>query len=524
MADLNRPRIKSENEVWDVGTLSWVAMTQPSTGPSGTSDVQYVEDVASPSDPTGTALALRRRDTLSSEVSTDGDIVIANATSKGELYVKHVDPLPTGTNQIGSVKQGDPNADPTKAWFISQNGKSAFPSVGLARAFLSAPGDFVTGTTDNQVGGCFTVEIFNNLHSGVVVNMTMRTDSSRDVAYEGLRLDTMEFGSSTGVMEDNSAQFWIFPIPNASQPGNPTSIRLECSAITLGTVIAQVGISAIPYPFPNRSIYTEDRVAPDDPSVTMMGARRRDAIGTEVSDIGDVVALNSTAKGELYVKHKDHIIVDQGSGSGTGWFTKSFGPVGAQALNDDMSLDVVGDERSMGGIDSRGSNFYLEIAGTYTGAAVEFYLDIGVNRDNVFGIRLDTGVAESTSTLVDNGVRRWKFFCPGVTDTIGLALVIKLTAITSGALTLNAVVTSQAYDFTAASPTTQTNNLQFDYAGGSNLIYVGSAPPGVATSFAGWQIRKFTYDGSSNITSILYANGLTTYNLVWDDRATYTYI
>lgn len=60
---------------------------------------QYTEDAAAAADPVGNALILRRRDTLSAvEVSADGDNIGANATSKGELYVKHADALPVTDN------------------------------------------------------------------------------------------------------------------------------------------------------------------------------------------------------------------------------------------------------------------------------------------------------------------------------------------------------------------------------------------------------------------------------------------
>lgn len=60
---------------------------------------QYTEDAASAADPVGSALMLRRRDTLSgTEVSADGDNIAANATSKGELYVKHVDTIAVTDN------------------------------------------------------------------------------------------------------------------------------------------------------------------------------------------------------------------------------------------------------------------------------------------------------------------------------------------------------------------------------------------------------------------------------------------
>lgn len=156
------------NYVWDTGVLDWVVMTQAAAGGGGTQytedapaaanpigtavnlvrrdtpgaevstdgdniaqrgsnfgasyvtlldnagnfvsvggGTQYTEDAVSAADPIGTQLISRRRDTLSSEVSLDGDVIAVNSTAKGELYVKHVDsvaitaaslPLPTGAS------------------------------------------------------------------------------------------------------------------------------------------------------------------------------------------------------------------------------------------------------------------------------------------------------------------------------------------------------------------------------------------------------------------------------------------
>ena len=70
---------------------------------------QYTEDVAAVADPVGTQLIARRRDTLAAETTTDGDNTAVNSTSKGELYVKHVDsvaitaaalPLPSGASTL----------------------------------------------------------------------------------------------------------------------------------------------------------------------------------------------------------------------------------------------------------------------------------------------------------------------------------------------------------------------------------------------------------------------------------------
>jgi hypothetical protein len=55
---------------------------------------QYTEDDAAPANPIGDALALVRDDALSGQTTTDGDIVCARGTDKGEVYVKHVDSIP----------------------------------------------------------------------------------------------------------------------------------------------------------------------------------------------------------------------------------------------------------------------------------------------------------------------------------------------------------------------------------------------------------------------------------------------
>lgn len=67
-----------------------------------------------------------------------------------------------------------------------------------------------------------------------------------------------------------------------------------------------------------------------------------------------------------------------------------------------------------------------------------------------------------------------------------------------------------------------------EYDVGNNLIYKGLAKPGSSTALAVWQIAKLTYDGSDNLLSITWpqnANGVasSTYDFIWDDRATFTY-
>ena len=60
-----------------------------------------------------------------------------------------------------------------------------------------------------------------------------------------------------------------------------------------------------------------------------------------------------------------------------------------------------------------------------------------------------------------------------------------------------------------------------------NNVYYGFCKPGTtATSEARWTILKITVTGASPaavVTSFKWANGAQSYNLKWDDRATYTY-
>jgi hypothetical protein len=80
---------------------SWSTVPNPVSagGGGGGTVTEYVEDAAAAANPQGGIVILRRKDTLSAaEVSADGDNIAANATSKGELYVKHPDTIGvTGT-------------------------------------------------------------------------------------------------------------------------------------------------------------------------------------------------------------------------------------------------------------------------------------------------------------------------------------------------------------------------------------------------------------------------------------------
>ena len=56
-------------------------------------------------------------------------------------------------------------------------------------------------------------------------------------------------------------------------------------------------------------------------------------------------------------------------------------------------------------------------------------------------------------------------------------------------------------------------------SGTSQPEYIGLAKPGTATSSAGWQIKKIAYSGTDTV-SILFADGDTKFDNIWDNRAT----
>jgi hypothetical protein len=89
------------------------------------------------------------------------------------------------------------------------------------------------------------------------------------------------------------------------------------------------------------SEYTEDVPSIADPIGTQLITRRRDALAVETTLDGDNTALNSTGKGELYVKHVDAIPVTDNGGSLTvdGTVTSN---VSDNAIRDNGKIDIAG--------------------------------------------------------------------------------------------------------------------------------------------------------------------------------------
>ncbi|BBO92054.1 hypothetical protein [Desulfosarcina ovata] len=61
------------------------------------------------------------------------------------------------------------------------------------------------------------------------------------------------------------------------------------------------------------------------------------------------------------------------------------------------------------------------------------------------------------------------------------------------------------------------------YNSSGDVEYSGVSSPNVATSDTAWRIQKIIYDTSGNVVTIVFPNGDSGFNYVWDDRESYTY-
>lgn len=146
---------------------------------------QYTEDDASASNPVGTQVIARRRDTLSSETTTDGDVTAVNSTAKGELYVKHVDSIPV-TDNGGSITI-DASSLPLPTGAATAAKQPALGTAGSAssdvitvQGISSMTALKVDGSAVTQpVSGTVTVNAGTNLNTSALALDAHLTDKSQ---------------------------------------------------------------------------------------------------------------------------------------------------------------------------------------------------------------------------------------------------------------------------------------------------------------------------------------------------------
>lgn len=183
----------------------------------------------------------------------------------------------------------------------------------------------------------------------------------------------------------------------------------------------------------------------------------------------------------------------------------------------DFSLDLVGNV------------VYLQVSGTYATASFSFTTSDSFSVrgfEPVLGMRMDTGEVESITSPLTNVTRTWRLFVPSTDpDSFGGIFRLTCSGLTSGSVTVYATTTAPVQVPVVAANVfalpSHTTALEFDV--NDNPLYIGLAKQGSAKSAAKWQIRKLTWDVSDNPTDIQYANGVTDFNQVWNDRASLSY-
>lgn len=397
---------------------------------------QYTEDDASATNPIGTQVIARRRDALISETTADGDVTAVNSTAKGELYVKHVDSIPV----IGTItaNQGTPNSV-ANSWpvQITDGVDSALVAAGallvnnsgVIQPVMATDLDirnlvFATDKVDasgTTLGANSGVDIgdvtINNAAGASAVNIqdggnSITVDGTTDGAIvdgvsSAIRATVFDFTNSNplgvtlrdtngdAVSVGGGTQYTEDDAAPANPVGTAVALVRQDTPATLttadGDIVAQrstnygaaytqivTSTGAFVDTFGGGTQYTEDDASATNPIGNQLIARRRDALITETTADGDVTALNSTAKGELYAKHVDPIALKT-----PGTNLTASGALGA--LNDTVTINAEG---------SGGISFEID-TGTLVGV-VSF--EATLDDTNWFGIQalLTTGTVNNS--------------------------------------------------------------------------------------------------------------------------------
>jgi hypothetical protein len=131
-------------------------------GGGGGSEAQYQEGAVLTADPVGTALLARRRDTLAAEVTTVGMGVIVNATSKGEVYTKHVDTINVSFNSVAQPVSLSTVAVTNVGTFLVQAAQSGTWDVRNITGTVPLPSGASTSAAQTTAQTSFT-SIVNSL-------------------------------------------------------------------------------------------------------------------------------------------------------------------------------------------------------------------------------------------------------------------------------------------------------------------------------------------------------------------------
>lgn len=224
-------------------------------------------------------------------ITVDGTVAVSGTVTVGSHAVTNAGTFAVQAAQSGTWTVQPGNTANTTAWKV--DGSAVTQPVSLA----SVPSHAVTnaGTFATQESGAALTAL------QLIDNIVLAEDAAHVSGDPGVQ--------ALAVRKDTGASI-------AGSDGDYSPLQVDSSG-NLRVNIAAGSSSG--------TEYTEDAASAADPAGGMLIARRRDTLsGTEVSADGDNIAVNATAKGEIYVKQTDAVPATQ---SGTWNITNVSGTV-----------------------------------------------------------------------------------------------------------------------------------------------------------------------------------------------------
>lgn len=253
---------------------------------------QYTEDVASAADPIGNALIARRRDSLAAETTTDGDNTALNSTSKGELYVKHVDTIPVtdngGSITVDAVSLPLPTGAATEATLST----------------IDADTSNISTKIDTIAGAVSGTEMQVDVLTMPTVTVQSTNLDIRDLTFAGDKVDA----SGTTLGANSGVDIGDVTINNASG-GSAVNIQDGGNSITVdngGTFVTQEnGPALTSLQLIDDAIIADD--SPFTPATTkvMMAGFEYDDTATDSINEGDAGAARMSANRNVYMQIRD---------------------------------------------------------------------------------------------------------------------------------------------------------------------------------------------------------------------------
>lgn len=266
-----------------------------SFGGGGGGGTQYTEDAASSGGEQLTLAGAVRQDSPTATTSTDGDYTNLKTDSAGRLWVNNsgvTQPVSGTFWQATQPVSGTVTANQGGTWNIG----TVSTVTNVVHVDDNSGSLTVDGTVAATQSGVWTVQ---SVQSGVWSMAVTQSGSWGFTLNPGSTVAASQSGDWTVQMKDG-----LGSLLTSRTRGTEQALSVQVVDGIGNQITSFSGAQA-----------TEDDVATYNPTGGMLMARRRDSLSSETTTDGDVTALNSTAKGELYVKQTDAVPVTDNGGS-----------------------------------------------------------------------------------------------------------------------------------------------------------------------------------------------------------------